>query len=306
MNDRDCAVLGCGHGHQLQCLLMSIASGGMRRTQHSRRTAPYGSGSMEIIDEAFHERAGLWEELQTTIGRLSKSAGSAGTGARTAETPLPYHDRASLVAHRMRNELATWVRIVVEEHSNEELALPADRVPAMARWLASHPSLFTFDMVSGVTSVVRDAERVIDRAPDRVYAGPCLEPLTYEAEIELARDPAAEVDRCAGQLYASKGKGAVRCRECGIRHDVSTRRDWLSDQLGPSLVTAAEAAPVLSWLLNKDVKVATIWNWKRHGRIEQRGTYEGRPAFRFNEVLQLAVDVQTRDTKPRVRKGSTA
>lgn len=320
MSDRECTVPGCGHVHALQCLLMSIASGGMQCVHRLRQTAPYGQPGVEILDEVFHQRVGLWEELQTTLARLTKSAGSP-VGGKASETPVPYHDRASAVAHRMRNELSTWARMLAEEHPH--LTLPVDSPPAVARWLASHPSLFTFDMVSGVTAVVRDAERVIDRAPDRVYAGPCLEPLTDEAEALLAEDPAAEIERCDGQLYATKGRGFVGCRECGARHAVTTRQDWLSTQLGPSLVTAGEASPYLSWLTGKDIKVDTIHKWRRHrakceadeadedeamctctGRIEVRGHREGRPLYLFSDLKARADDVKTRESKPRDKEGS--
>lgn len=298
MSDRECTVPGCAHVHDVQCLLMSITSGGLRCVSRQRRTAPYGHPGVEILDEAFHERAGLWEELQTTIGRLSRS-GESSPGGKASETPLPYHAQASAVAHRMRNELSTWARLIADQRP--DLELPADYPPMVARWVAEAVAavFVTAEMSSGLRGVVRDAERVIDRAPDKVYAGQCLEPL------ELADDAPEDEEplRCDGQLYATKDKPRVRCRECGAVHEVQVRQEWLSRELDGQLVSAVEAAPVLSWLLDKKITGNNIAAWKRDGRVE---VHDGRWPYRFGDLLVLAREMKPRNTGPRDREGSVA
>jgi len=274
---------------------MSIASGGLRRVGNLRRTSPYGWPGVEILDEAFHERAGLWDELQTTIGRLSRSGGSEPVGGKASERPVPFHDIASAVAHRMRNELVTWARTLAED--NPDLELPADHPTAIARWLAEQlaGTFVSAELGSGIRAVVRDAQRVIDRAPDRVYAGPCLEPLD---ELD-----GADRLRCQGQLYATAGKSTVRCPDCGARHDVEARQEWLSRTLGDQLVSAAEAAPVLSWLLGKSITRNHIAGWKRDGRVEVR---EGRWPYRFSDLLVLGREMKTRAPRATSGGGSAA
>jgi hypothetical protein len=293
LSDRECTVPGCAHVHDVQCLLMSIASGGLQRVRHHRRRLP---GGVEVIDEAFDERPGLWEELQTTLARLSKSGGSSSTVGKASETPVPYHAQASAVAHRMRNELSTWARVVADQRP--DLELPADYPPMIARWVAeSVTAVFVrAELSSGIRGVVRDAERVIDRAPDKVYAGQCLEPLEGAEDAPEGVEPL----RCDGQLYATTGKPRVRCRECGAVHDVQVRQEWLSRELDGQLVTAAEAAPVLSWLLDKPVTRNHINNWRLNGRVE---VHDGRWPYRFGDLLELA-----REMKPRNRgkEGSAA
>jgi hypothetical protein len=297
----------------LQGLLLSIATGKVQRVRRHERGKD-AKGEPIVVYERDHH-PGLWEELQTTIARLSKMGGSAGTGAHSAESPVPYHRKASEVAHRLANTVSTWARAMDEEY--DHLTLTATTIPAAARWLATFPTLLAEhpaadEMYSGILQVVKAAERVIDRAPDKVYAGPCYEPATVADDLKLLADPAAVVMRCPGQLYARLDDAGelkqttVRCRDCSTRHDVLERRAWLSEQLGPMLVTAAEAAPVLSWMLDKEIRVDTIHKWRLRGRLQGHGELDGRPLYRFSEVEALAAEVRTRASKPRTPKEGSA
>lgn len=288
MSDRDCTVPGCPHVHDVQCLLMSITSGGTQRVREHK----VGRDWIQEVDE----RPGLWEELQTTIGRLSRSADSSSAGSKASEAPLPFHARASAVAHRMRNELSTWARLIADQRP--DLELPADYPPMIARWVAEAVAavFVSTEMSSGLRGVVRDAERVIDRAPDKVYAGQCLEPL----ELAEGAPDDAEPLRCDGQLYAATGKRQVLCRECGALHNVEARQEWLSRELHGQLVSAADAAPVLSWLLDKAVTRNHINNWKLNGRVQ---VHDGPWPYLFGELFVLARDMKSRN---RATEGSPA
>ncbi len=294
MSERGCTAPGCGHVHDVQCLLMSIASGGVQRVREHQ----VGELRVQEVDE----RPGLWDELQTTIARLSRSASSSSAGSgKASEAPVPYDARASAVAHRMRNELSTWARLIADRRP--DLPLPVDDPRAVARWVAGAVTavFVSAEMSSGIRAVVRDAQRVIDRAPDKVYAGPCLEPLDTADDGDRDGD-ASEPNQCPGQLYATKGKPTARCWECGAVHDVEVRQEWLSRTLGDQLVSAAEAAPVLSWLTGKDVTRNNIAAWKRDGRVE---VHDGRWPYRFGELLVLAREMRTRERKSR-KEGSAA
>jgi len=274
-------------------LLLSVATGELEGFRvHKRRDVLTGE-PVEVLRRSGHH-PGLWEELQTTIARLSRMSGSAGTSARPAESAMPYHRKASEVAHRLGNTVTTWARLFAEEH--EHLEFTATTVPAAARWLATFPTLLAEhpaagEMYSGILQVVMAAGRVIDRAPDKVYAGPCYEPLSEDG------------GRCEGQLYATQGKPFVHCRECGARHEVEARQEWLSQALGDQLVTAAEAAPVLSWLSGKAISRNLIAAWKRDGRVE---VHAGRWPYRFGDLVQLAREVKPRASKLRSKEGSAA
>lgn len=302
MSDRDCSVPGCGHVHDVQCLLMSIASGGTLRVRAHQVNGRWVRSSddscwVQVDGEwtrEVDERPGVWAELQTTIARLSKSSGGSSSVGKASERPVPYDEQASRVAHRLRNELSTWARLIADQRP--DLPLPVDDPPAIARWVAVGVTavFVSAELSSGIRGAVRDAERVIDRAPDKVYAGPCWEPLEVDGENEPAEaNEEAEPPRCEGQLYAEVGKERVGCRECGAVHDVATRQEWLTRELDGQLVSAAEAAPVLSWLLDKKVTRNHINNWKLNGRVE---VHDGHWPYRFGDLLVLA-----REMKPRGR-----
>lgn len=320
MSDRECSVPGCAHVHDLQCALMSIASGGLQRTRYHRRQVP---GVGVVIDEAFDEWPGLWEELQTTIARASRSAGSSSAAGKASESPVPYHAKASAVAQRMRNELSTWTRVVIEDRP--VLAWPPDYPPSVARWLAQElAGSFVFaEMATAVRAVVRDAERVIDQAPDKMFAGRCETPFADEDRTAVKRDPNADVPRCMADLYVrvesrkpgegakdddreAKTKATVTCRACGAIHDVAYRKQWMAQHLAGALVTAGEATPYLSWLTGKDIKVDTIHKWRtRAGRLQAQEDRAGQPLYRFRDLLPLAEELKTRNTGPR-KEGSAA
>lgn len=291
-----CTVPGCSHFHDLQCALMSIASGGLRTVHHERPAAPHGWPGAARLEVAWHERPGLWEELQTTLARLSRSTSSSGPVGKASETPVPYHDRASAVAHRMRNELSTWARALAED--DPELVLPRDHVPSIARWLAGQMAdrFVPGEMGSGIRGVVRDARRVIDRAPDRVFAGPCWEPTE---PLEEGGEPG----RCEGQLYAGIGASMVRCPRCAMRHDVALRQEWLSRTLGDQHVSAAEAAPALTWLLGKTITRNNIAAWRRDGRVE---VHAGPYPYRFGDLLVLGREMKPRASRRAEGGGSAA
>lgn len=337
VSDRECSVPGCGHVHDLQCALMSIASGGLQRVRHhvlGRWRIPEVLPAVgtevkwinvdtngDIVGTTLDEYPGLWEELQTTIARLSKSGESSPAGGKASEAPIPYHARASAVAHRMRNELSTWARIVAEERG---LSLPADHPVAVARWLAEAlaGAFVPSEMGSGIRGVVRDAERVIGQAPDMMFAGRCETPLTEEGRAAVKCDPNVDVPRCMADLYVrvesrkpgegakddseAKTKATVTCRACGAIHDVAYRKTWMAQHLSGALVTAGEATPYLSWLTGKDIKVDTIHKWRtRAGRLQAHEDRAGQPLYRFRDLLPLAEELKTRNTRPR-KEGSAA
>lgn len=306
MTDRECTVPGCAHVHDVQCLLMSIASGGTLRVRQHQAGGRWvrsrdddcwvqvdGQWTREV-----DERPGVWEELQTTIARLSASGGGSSPVGKASERPVPYDAQASRVAHRLRNELSTWARLIADQRP--DLPLPADHPSAIARWVAASVTavFVTAELSSGIRGAVRDAERVIDRAPDRVYAGPCMEPLEAADDVDGDEEPL----RCEGQLYATKGRPQVRCRECSAVHVVEARQDWLSRELDGQLVSAAEAAPVLSWLLDKNITRNNIAAWKRDGRLT---VHDGRWPYKFGDLLVLAREMKNRNSGPR-KEGSAA
>ena len=143
----------------------------------------------------------------------------------------------------------------------------------MAAWLLNHIEWLRHhraghEAVEEITSAVYEAARVIDRPPERIYAGPCQE--------------------CGEDLYAKSGAATVKCRLCGEGHDVAAMQEWMKSQVYGRLVTAREGAALLSRFA-LPTKQATIDTWVQRKRLVPKGhNPEGRRLYLFDDLVALA------------------
>lgn len=220
----------------------------------------------------------LAQELETTLTRQT-SSGGAGSGS---ETPLPYDPRATEAGDVLRSALVGWVRALQEEHAE---GWPADTLPDMSAWLLErHQRLVGHaaaeEAVEEITTAVRAARRVIDRAPDSVFAGPC--------------------PGCSSALYARQGAAVARCRnpECGAEAVVADQQDAMAAAIGDQLLHAAAMSAVLGGI-GVVVPAGTIRWWGSEERdaddqvVRARRLFDHgqdanrRPLYRVDEVLAL-------------------
>lgn len=125
--------------------------------------------------------AWLDEELEITITK-ARAIPNEG-GSRNAETALPWHEAASEARRHMKARLVSWVLFCDDEQvrsTDPRHGLPADTLPALARWLLWRiDGLALLDIgpiaYDEITSDIADCRRLIDRRPERWYAGPCDE-----------------------------------------------------------------------------------------------------------------------------------
>ncbi|PKW15946.1 hypothetical protein A8926_3728 [Saccharopolyspora spinosa] len=206
-------------------------------------------------------------------------ASGSGVVAHSASTPVPFHEAASEVGWVMANTVSTWAREVHER--NPHLLPPAGSTAAAVAWLVGLPNLLALhpaadELHDEITSVVARVRQVIDRPPDRIYAGPC--------------DAQVEGERCTDHLYARPGSHTARCATCGTEHDVDERRRWMIDYAADLRVTATVALGWTRLLLDKTIPRGTWDSWVSRGRIVPHGTdASGRPVFRFGDVRDLAL-----------------
>jgi len=129
------------------------------------------------------------------------------------------------------------------------------------------------DAVDEITDAVADCRRVIDRAPERWYAGPC---------------------ECGADLYAKRRTGIVTCRECGHEYDVEARREWLLAEAEDRLANAATIARAVSWLGAEPLTSATVRKWAQRGRLLAKG-HDGRgPLYRIGDAIDLLAKESTK------------
>jgi len=216
----------------------------------------------------------LVEELETTITKQRGKTESGGGGA-SAEKPLPYHEAAAEALRNLRALLVLWVRFCSEEgvrSSDPRDGLPEDNLPAMSRWLLWRVDGLTLHDIGPeahdeITNAVATCRRVIDRAPERQYVGPCA---------------------CGRDLYRKPGAQVVRCRFCEAEYDADALTNSLRDQIMGRLVTAREGATLLS-RFDLETKQATIDKWRERKRLVERGhNTRGHRLYLFDELLTLA------------------
>jgi DNA-directed RNA polymerase subunit RPC12/RpoP len=220
----------------------------------------------------------LIEELEVTITK--QRAAIDGDGAASAETPLMYHLPAAEKRDALRHALVIAVRFCVEEgvrNSDPGPEWPEDDMRAMSRWLLWRvDGLALNDMGEEITKAIRDTVRacrhIIDKPPDRAYAGPCPE--------------------CGRDLYHRQNAAEVNCSGCGSRWNVGEVNEWMSKRIEAhmkdKLVTAREGSTLLG-RLGVPVEQGTIDKWRERNRVtEVSHNTDGHRLYRWEELLILA------------------
>lgn len=228
--------------------------------------------------------AQLDDEIVTTMTR--QTAAVITGGARSATTPLPWHEKAATARRTLHGLLATWVRFCDEEHVRGPAAdFPADTIPAMAAWLTERVHGLTLldigpEAMDEITDAAAECHRLVFwKRKNRLYLGPCRTPIeTEDAEPEV----------CPGEVYADEGEPVGFCDLCGQGATVVVRRAELEKELDAYLATAAEIARLATYLgldVKRDRVRKQVLYWHRHKRIVQRGEdADGSPMFRYGEV----------------------
>jgi hypothetical protein len=227
----------------------------------------------------------LVTELEVTLARQRRFE-TQSDGSRSTTETLPYDVAASNALHELRNELVGQVRICFDaDVSSRDYRerTPGESCASMATWLmwridgiATLP--YAADMLR-LVRIVRHCEHVIDRPPDRTFAGPC--------------------DQCGRDLYAKKGESSVKCHDCGIEYDLPSRREWLLRVVDDQLATATEIARALT-SLDLPVTPERIRQWTHRERLDVKGHNKlGHALLRVGDVVTLLVEQADRDTSTR-------
>jgi hypothetical protein len=247
-----------------------------------------GACSADLV-RALADVPWLVQELDIVLSRQTSKVG----GGRSAETPLPYGERASDATDPLRNALVGWVQDLGEReppqrfgpacaacgHPSCALLAPLhDTIPSMAAWLHArsywllrHPAVV--EIYAEITGAVYGARRAIDRPPGYVYAGPC--------------------NACDIALYAKPGARDVRCRECRAVYDVEGRREWMRRECEHLLGSSSWVAMVCTGL-GVPVAESTVRMWVKRGKLQPRdhaATFTGkarRPLYRVGDVIAVA------------------
>lgn len=244
-------------------------------------------------------RAGLYADLVDTLTRLDHTGShSIGKVSGESESAVPYQAAASTLLHTVDNTITTWARDFAETYKH--VTLTARSTVEAAEWLALFPDLLAMhpaagEMCNDIAGLVKRVEKMIDRAPDRVYLGRC------GAIIEETGEA------CQADIYALLGKRFAACRDCGATLDVERRRDELLHKVRDQLATAVDISRGIPNLLERSISADTIRWWAHIGKLTKHKPHpldgRKRPRYRVGDVIDLAVNPDVPD-RPRGEKAS--
>jgi hypothetical protein len=255
----------------------------------------------------------LVEEVRTTALRQD-NLGKVDVGFTTRGEDLSIgmgDHRAGNALLELRGELVTWIRVLWEANMVPRttlclfLAAPDGRarvlqrgfrdrpacgstVESMAEWLVLHPSWLAEHEAAGelhdaITTAVAKCWWVIDRAPERWYAGRCG-----------ADD--GEYGECNGEVYGHPTSRVARCRTCRAEYSTGERRRQLLKAAQKLQLSAADIAKALPNLMDRPLSVNTVRTWHHNGKIRASSRTEtGAPLFLVGEVIDVALATPTRN-----------
>lgn len=241
------------------------------------------------LEVALGDCAWLDDELDTTITR-QKAASTTG-GSPSAETGLPWHDKAAEAQRTLHGLLVTWVRFCDEEGvRGVPNWAPSDKIPSLARWLLHVVHGLTLhdigpEAVDEVTDAVAECRRIVFwKKSTRVYLGTC-------GQVVKDEDGEVIVLTCGGEVYADEGEPVGYCEECKQGLTVVIRKAEIDKQLHDRLCTPAEIATYavhLGLQAPRDQVRRRVNYWHRHKRIEHKGDNpKGEPLFRYGDVRKM-------------------
>jgi hypothetical protein len=252
----------------------------------ARDQAYYCDPCRDKLDRALGDITWVSEEIDISITRQKGS--NINGGSRSAETPLPWHDKASEAGRHLHDILVSWVKFCTDETvRGAPNWIPRDNLPSLSRWLlhCTHGlSLHEIgpDAYEEITKAVSDCERIIFwKRRNRIYLGPCRRPVVDE-------EGGTVVEACPGEVYAEEGQPVGNCDSCGQGVTVVVRQAELNDELDRRLCTAAELARICVFLgldVPRNAVRKKVHYWHRHKLIDSPATApNGDPMFRYGEV----------------------
>lgn len=282
-------------------------------------------------ERALIDLPGLTRELKTTVSRQDRIACSS-KRADGAEQPLVVNLSASERGRKVLDLLFEWTDFVASADTVGSLrGLPifahdaalTDLVPYAAaillsrtEWLRNNPQGPV--LAEALHCIRRDLCAIVDRKPERVFAGPCRADLGYDAgqhyhcEKALYRRWGAETITCDG---FEPGVATVDEAGCGAVHQAAERQAWLVTSIEDELLPLKLVWESLYVLLpGSQVDWHTARQWTR-GRTrsatprlcERLVTLHGVKLYRGGDVLDLARDTEARPgPRRRIRRVEVA
>jgi hypothetical protein len=218
--------------------------------------------------EYLSEVPALLDELEVNATRQAKT-GPRASGGRSAETPLPYGDRASDAAKQLTDTLKLWATAIAPGRTFT--------AHTAAMYLRTHihdlgRHALAEKAYDQITRARAHAYTIIDRPTDLVPAGQC------GADLD-------DGTRCTRTLYGDPDRSAVRCPDCGNSRDLD--RTWMLEGARDLEWTAAEIGAVTA-----GVTAAMVRRYAHRKLIKpvgerHIGSVRVIPTYRVGDLLDL-------------------
>lgn len=146
----------------------------------------------------------------------------------------------------------------------------ADWLGGQLRWLRQRPE--AGEALSEIQDACIAMERVVDRAPERWFAGVC--------------GATTMAGQCPKTLWPAAGAKTIRC-VCGAEHDADERKQKLLDEAEDRWVTASWSAHLLT-SLGVSCTPEMVRGYAHRGRLAPHPVPDGKsPRYRFGSVREL-------------------
>ena len=228
----------------------------------------------------------LFAELDVTVTRQNRTTAER-NGGRSSTRPLPWNEHASEARTELWATLNAWALDVAAlgEDERDHLAdVDEHDVGGVARWLVRNISTLRLHPEAGtahsqIVGAIHRARSVVDRPPDRVFAGPC------------GATPEGQGEPCREDLYGLPGKPHTRCPVCATVHDMAFRREWMLTQIED---VAAHSGELSALLTSQGVPIgsSTIRKWATSANAPLKVVSvdtRGRKYYRIGDVLDLVL-----------------
>lgn len=286
----------------------------------------------------------LARAVEETIAKLDTGGNVSGGSRGVPESQPPANLAAS---DRARDKdafglLFEWADAVAADYGMKGLPIRLDRIPlstvvpaavaillSRSEWFRRHPD--GPDAASAIWHVQRNARRIVDRRPDRWYAGRCGAAHEHEApcscRCHVTSSNLAMCDVNAGYgtgcgphdttswvcdraLYALPGRAEVTCdgwRQdwlgCGRVHLATERSAFILATLEDELVPLDLILAALPTLIHRNPDAATVRQWRHRQKIVPKSqTVLGVVLYRGGDVIKAALDT---DARPGPRRRDT-
>ena len=220
----------------------------------------------------------LVRELVIVVTRQTSYAPTAGRG-RSSDTdaPIPFHDKASDIAHDLTGTLRAWVEYTCIER---QLDWPGEqRATGYARWLDRHVMDLALTeeapiAADEITNACKHVYPIIDRPKERTYIGPCQ-----------STTPGTE---CRG-VFCDRTDREFTCRTCNIVIDVpalhATTEAKKQEAVRDTLATAREISELIEDTYGWKIPKRRIHYLAERGLIAPRPSADGHTRYKLSEVL---------------------